>query len=656
MRQFFIIFFLTASLFAQYTKNDFNLVKTTAEREFNREIILSYLHSGKEQKIIAGLLSASHSGDTSFVNEIEKLNFGKYAEHICFALGQIGCSPSAAAYLYNIFISGRYPEHSHFLYDALGKLANEETSQNVLSAALENEKYSRDGISIFIFNLFYRKISFDKSAVKDILIDELKNKEGMRKLEALFVIARLGGLKESEALLTSIITSKDKINSSQVKSYAVSCFTRQRYFPNNKKLFNQALTHKDWRVRIQAAKAVSYFNFSSKAQINSYFKLILDGNCNVARQAAISIRNLKTGDKLSSYIKNQIEQYFQNKKLNQITKGELFISYCSMNRKNTPSLIKKYDKLINDKYIFEVLQDTAVSARYAYSFLIKKINKNEKILLELLPAFLTLQNRLKNNSEYEKELLDLLNSNHASVASTVADGLDSAFAVSHSQKIEKIIIPALKKHLNDASYYETLLSLANLGGKINPAFKGECLKILKESKQYSILNYVNLASGNGSKPSKDFKNLETLWKNSFAYSQAKVTTNKGEFTIKFYPGYAPISVGNFVHLAKKGFYDGVIFHRVVPDFVAQTGDSTGTGFGGPGYDIVSEFSTLPFNTNYVGMASAGKDTEGSQWYVMHNIALHLYGRYSTFGKVISGVKTIPLINQGDKILGIKLIK
>ena len=137
-------------------------------------------------------------------------------------------------------------------------------------------------------------------------------------------------------------------------------------------------------------------------------------------------------------------------------------------------------------------------------------------------------------------------------------------------------------------------------------------------------------------------------------TQALVTTSAGQFTIELYPSIAPISTGNFIRLSETGVFNNLYFHRVVPDFVIQTGDPSGTGWGGPGYTILSEFSPLPFNTYYVGMASSGKDTEGSQWFVMQNSYPHLNGRYTNFGKVISGFETIANVDENDKVISIEI--
>jgi len=129
-------------------------------------------------------------------------------------------------------------------------------------------------------------------------------------------------------------------------------------------------------------------------------------------------------------------------------------------------------------------------------------------------------------------------------------------------------------------------------------------------------------------------------------------TSKGSIKLEMFPDDAPFTVQNFLKLAENGFYDGTIFHRVVPNFVIQGGDRTGTGYSGPGYSIRSEFSPETFGTGYLGMASSGKDTEGSQFFITHSPQPHLDGKYTVFGKVISGMDVVDKIQVGDILEGI----
>ncbi|MES2731056.1 MAG: peptidylprolyl isomerase [Bacteroidota bacterium] len=139
-------------------------------------------------------------------------------------------------------------------------------------------------------------------------------------------------------------------------------------------------------------------------------------------------------------------------------------------------------------------------------------------------------------------------------------------------------------------------------------------------------------------------------------TKAEMQTEKGVMKIEFYDQDAPIAVKNFVDLAKKGFYDGLIFHRVIPNFMVQGGDPTGTGRGGPGYHIKCELTggNQYHDRGVLSMAHAGRDTGGSQFFICHSRAntSHLDRNHTCFGKVVEGLEVIDELRQGDKILKI----
>ncbi len=134
---------------------------------------------------------------------------------------------------------------------------------------------------------------------------------------------------------------------------------------------------------------------------------------------------------------------------------------------------------------------------------------------------------------------------------------------------------------------------------------------------------------------------------------ATLTTQYGDMKIEFFDNDAPITVDNFVRLAKSGYYDGLTFHRVIPDFVVQGGDPTGTGAGGPGYNIKCELTgdNQYHDRGVLSMAHAGKDTGGSQFFICHSRrnTSHLDRKHTCFGKVTDGVDIVDQIRQGDKI-------
>lgn len=139
--------------------------------------------------------------------------------------------------------------------------------------------------------------------------------------------------------------------------------------------------------------------------------------------------------------------------------------------------------------------------------------------------------------------------------------------------------------------------------------------------------------------------------------KAVLTTEKGIFTIVFDPEDAPLTVDNFIKLARANYFNGLEVHRVVPNFVMQDGDPRGDGDGGPGWSIRCEVNMLSYDRGVVGMALSGKDTGGSQWFVTHSPQPHLDGGYTVFGHVNeTDMKVVDNIVRGDKILTVKIVE
>ena len=135
-----------------------------------------------------------------------------------------------------------------------------------------------------------------------------------------------------------------------------------------------------------------------------------------------------------------------------------------------------------------------------------------------------------------------------------------------------------------------------------------------------------------------------------------ITLEKGgEIRLEFFPEDAPKTVENFVTLAKKGFYNGLNFHRVVPDFVVQGGCPKGNGTGGPGYTVKAEFNKQKHVRGTLAMArSQDPDSAGSQFYICYGNTPHLVGLYTVFGKVVSGMELVDRIKQGDKMTSVTI--
>ena len=132
--------------------------------------------------------------------------------------------------------------------------------------------------------------------------------------------------------------------------------------------------------------------------------------------------------------------------------------------------------------------------------------------------------------------------------------------------------------------------------------------------------------------------------------RATIDTNKGQVVMDLQPSLAPVTVNNFVNLARQGYYDGLSFHRYVPDFVIQGGDPTGSGGGGPGYKFEDEPVKASYREGAVAMANAGPNTNGSQFFICNTDCQNkLAPSYNLFGFVVDGMDVVKQLRQGDKM-------
>jgi len=138
--------------------------------------------------------------------------------------------------------------------------------------------------------------------------------------------------------------------------------------------------------------------------------------------------------------------------------------------------------------------------------------------------------------------------------------------------------------------------------------------------------------------------------------RARIQTSRGAISVDLHAQHAPKTVNNFVFLAREGFYDGITFHRVIANFMIQTGDPTGSGRGGPGYRFEDETKGNParHETGVLSMANAGPNTNGSQFFITHAPQPHLDGKHTVFGKVVEGQDVVNAIRQGDQLTKVEI--
>jgi cyclophilin family peptidyl-prolyl cis-trans isomerase/HEAT repeat protein len=224
----------------------------------------------------------------------------------------------------------------------------------------------------------------------------------------------------------------------------------------------------------------------------------------------------------------------------------------------------------------------------------------------------------------------------------------------------RALIEALPVALRDRGLNDAALSILDALAKQKSAPANDAIKTALNSSDHLIRRRaVTLLKANGAG---DFssrigtvktRNTDGDYRRAIARIgrtvTATVVTSKGAFTIEFLPEEAPLTVDNFVQLARKSYFNGQTVPRVVPNFVIQTGDPRGDQNGGPGYQIRCEINETQYERGAVGMALSGKDTGGSQWFVTHSPQPHLDGGYTVFGRVIRGMEVVDSIARGDTI-------
>jgi len=229
----------------------------------------------------------------------------------------------------------------------------------------------------------------------------------------------------------------------------------------------------------------------------------------------------------------------------------------------------------------------------------------------------------------------------------------------------RALIAALPMALADAQLNDAALAILDALGKQKSASANDAIKTALNSNDYLTRRKavaVLKANGAGDFSSRigtvqtrntaaDYNRALTRIGKRF---NAIVTTTRGSFTIELLPEEAPLTVDNFIQLARRRHFNGITIHRVVPNFVIQDGDPRGDGNGGPGYQIRCEINEVPYKRGAVGMALSGKDTGGSQWFVTHSPQPHLDGGYTVFGNVVAGMDVVDNIVRGDVIRSIAI--
>ena len=260
----------------------------------------------------------------------------------------------------------------------------------------------------------------------------------------------------------------------------------------------------------------------------------------------------------------------------------------------------------------------------------------------------------------ERILLEKLKADDFVVRQTAASGLGSLKATG----AVTALVEAYRATVGDSTYVARA-AILNALNTIDPAAARPLLQAALQDRDWAVrIRAATLLSEQGIADTATtirpapVRPLDDAMRQSLLTPQfsphAFIQTDRGAIEIELAITDAPLTVANFIDLARKGYFDGVAIHRVVPDFVVQDGDQRGDGEGGPGYTIRDELNQLPYLRGTVGMALDWKDTGGSQFFITHSPQPHLDARYTAFGRIVNGIEVVDQIQPWDVIRSVKI--
>jgi peptidylprolyl isomerase len=422
----------------------------------------------------------------------------------------------------------------------------------------------------------------------------------------------------------------------------------------------------DWRVRVNALKAVGGLDRLDAAQILTMtIRAINEENEHVSLAGISAMAQLgqrKSADTaqvqfaLRGVLVNESGRYSSRQQ------REAAIAYAKVFGQGAYNVLtQRVDNgmLLKNSYV-EALG--FIASENALRVLLEYARESDAHTQRLaLEGVLNVVNSMKPGASLldaaRSSFIDGLSSNDKTVIATAASALSDSLLADHSSIPH--LIAALQR-LNSPDDAEAMTAIIQSLGTLKAENATPTLTKLLNDGSYAVAREAAAALETISgipykhmivRPTTqahtnfDWTLLDWIRK----HPTVDVMTSRGRFTLIMLPDEAPFTCINFASLIRRGFFDGLTFHRVVPNFVIQGGDPHGDGWGGPGYAIRSEFGYEHYGRGMVGVASSGKDTEGSQFFVTHSNQPHLDGRYTIFGRVIVGMDVVDMIQVGDKI-------
>ena len=604
-----------------------------------RQKAIYLLGQMRDSLAVPMLLPFLHAGSQALVDEA------------VFALGQIG-SAGVADSLVARYAREKDVQIKQSLIEAVGKAGDSSHVDFLVDALSEPTPILQQSAAVALGRMaVWNDVDLTgKSDAFAALLDDDLNEIRWRAAWALMRIA------DSSAYEYLLLASKDA--DPRVRMQCARGLGRMRAASTASRLADMAKSDPDWRVRASAAIALGQLGVA-----NFLTALPFDDDNEHVRLAAIGAAGAAAENrwqKLSVADKNTVSAFFEGKllasspEMSWRERAEWATAHARTAKAGAIATLRKMKENSNSlflarlagafgrtasptasEYLLDLFQRGTVAVKIAVigeldgvsrgvanRLALDALRERDPVLTAVACRFLAQDSALGANFEKQivQAFVDLQRPFDADIAGIIFRamtklGLQSAIPVLH--EAARADDPAYARAAADA--------LEQLAGERSAE---------PDSGQSPVARFTMA----------DLKRLQQV--------RARIETEKGAIELTFFAEQSPLTVLNFVRLAQKGFYDGLHFHRVVPNFVIQGGDPRGDGWGSPGYSIRSEFNRLQYKRGMVGIASSGPDTEGSQFFITHSEQPHLDGRYTLFARVKSGMDVVDAIQVGDRILSV----
>lgn len=641
MRTFFYILLITGIVSCKRPVNRFEdeTMRTiaTLQDERNAKALLPYLAKDVDHDHRMAAITAFGSvQDTASVPALmELLDDGEQdiRIHAAYALGQTRYG-GAEDGLLKAVEKEPSPAVKAELIEALGKCGGRRTMNWLNKAEYgATDSLLAEAQAWAWFQLGNRRITSDTATIKALKLLDHETMPVTVRIAASAYLARARGI-DLTAHIRPIVKSVINDKNIYVRMNAARAMGKVN---EDAVLFHFDLVlqfEKDYRVKVNTVYAFRIFNYQLTGP--RLLKVVMDKNPHIA-QAAAEIM-LDRGD--STDVRNYLERaekvkHWRARAL--LLSASLKHERLGGSQDSISALIRKRYEASTDDYEKSNLLAALGQSPANYRFIAAETFSGKNVVI----------------STYGMEALAAIRK-HKRFGKNASDSIYGEFAGYFKKGIESgdaSLVAIAAGVLGDTTLkitYDDISFLKNTQAKLKmPRDIETFIELQKTIDRYEGRETKDLPKAAFNNPI-DWEMVKTISSDKTVVLQ----TSKGDITLQLMVDEAPGSVANFLKLARQGFYNDKVFHRVVPNFVIQGGCPRGDGWGNSDNTIRSELPPLHYYDGYLGMASAGKDTEGCQWFITHSPTPHLDGTYSIFGKVINGMDVVHKIEMGDKILAI----